>query len=198
MRAGTFRFLHRGFMTTTEQTAPMDRLAGFPASGRLSRRIGPVAVGVALLSALATFLVLSGLTPFLPTHDLVVSLLLINALAALALILVILREVWTIVQARRRGRAAARLHINIIGLFAVIAAVPTILVAVVASITLDRGLDRFFSTRTKAVIENSLFVSEAYLREHAQMIRGDILAMATIFRAPSHCSTATATGFANC
>ncbi|MDT3686731.1 MAG: PAS domain-containing sensor histidine kinase [Pseudorhodoplanes sp.] len=148
--------------------------------GRFATRwIGPIAVGIALLSALATFLVLSGLTPFLPTHDLVVSLLLVNAVAALVLVLVIAREVWAIVQARRRGRAAARLHVRIVGLFAVIAAVPAILVAIVASITLDRGLDRFFSTRTRAVIQNSLAVSEAYLREHAQMIRGDIIAMAT-------------------
>lgn len=167
-------------MASTEQTVPMDRLAGPPTMGRFATRwIGPIAVGIALLSALATFLVLSGLTPFLPTHDLVVSLLLVNAVAALVLVLVIAREVWAIVQARRRGRAAARLHVRIVGLFAVIAAVPAILVAIVASITLDRGLDRFFSTRTRAVIQNSLAVSEAYLREHAQMIRGDIIAMAT-------------------
>jgi two-component system nitrogen regulation sensor histidine kinase NtrY len=167
-------------MTSTDQTAPIDQLAALPPTGLFTtRRIGPLAVGIALLSALATFLVLSGLTPFLPTHDLVVSLLLVNAVAALVLVLVIAREVWAIVQARRRGRAAARLHVRIVGLFAVIAAVPAILVAIVASITLDRGLDRFFSTRTRAVIQNSLEVSEAYLREHAQMIRGDIVAMAT-------------------
>lgn len=167
-------------MASTDQTAPMDQLAGLPAAGRFTtRRIGPIAVGIALLSALATFLVLSGLTPFVPTHDLVVSLLLVNAVAALVLVVVIAREVWAIVQARRRGRAAARLHVRIVGLFAVVAAVPAILVAIVASITLDRGLDRFFSTRTRAVIQNSLAVSEAYLREHAQLIRGDIIAMAT-------------------
>ena len=90
---------------------------------------------------------------------------------------IIAREVWLVVQARRRGRAAARLHVQIVGLFAVIAAVPAILVAVVASVTLDRGLDRLFSTRTRAIIENSLTVADAYLQEHAQLIRGDIMAM---------------------
>ena len=146
---------------------------------RLSFRwLSSLAVGAALLSALATFLVLSGLTPLPPTHNVVVSLLGINAIAALILIAVIAQEAYQIVQARRRGRAAARLHVRIVSLFAIIAAVPTILVAVVATITLDRGLDRFFSVRTKAIIENSLLVSEAYLREHAQMIQGDILAMA--------------------
>jgi two-component system nitrogen regulation sensor histidine kinase NtrY len=53
-----------------------------------------------------------------------------------------------------------------------------VLVAVVASTTLDRGLDRFFSTRTRAMIEQSLIVADAYVSEHAQAIRGEIMAMA--------------------
>jgi two-component system, NtrC family, nitrogen regulation sensor histidine kinase NtrY len=65
-----------------------------------------------------------------------------------------------------------------VGLFAVIAAVPTVLVAVVASTTLHSALDRYFSTRTRAVIEQSLIVADAYMSEHAQAIRGEILAMA--------------------
>jgi two-component system nitrogen regulation sensor histidine kinase NtrY len=68
--------------------------------------------------------------------------------------------------------------VRVVALFSIIAAAPAILVAIVASVTLDRGLDRLFSTRTRAVIANSLAVSEAYVNEHAQMIRGDILAMA--------------------
>ena len=73
------------------------------------------------------------------------------------------------VQARRRGRAAARLHVRIVALFSVIAAVPAILVAVVASVTLDRGLDRLFSQQTHSLIENSLIVADAYVREHVQI-----------------------------
>ncbi len=165
-------------MASADQSLPLEKSAGIPGVRRFSLRwISAITVGAALLSALATFLVLSGLTPLPPTHNVVVSLLGINALAALILIAVIAQEGYKIVQARRRGRAAARLHVRIVGLFAIIAAVPTILVAIVATITLDRGLDRFFSVRTKAIIENSLLVSEAYLREHAQMIRGDIQAM---------------------
>jgi two-component system nitrogen regulation sensor histidine kinase NtrY len=156
----------------------VDGLAAIPPATKVTTGLlGPIAIGIALLSALATFLVLTGLTPIPPTHEVVVSLLLVNAVTALALVGLIGREVWLMVQARRRGRAAARLHVRIVGLFSVIAAAPAILVAVVASVTLDRGLDRLFSLRTKAVIENSLAVSEAYLSEHAQLIRADILAM---------------------
>ncbi len=150
-------------------------LAGPSAKRGEMRVLGPIAVGLALLSAFITFIVLADLTPISPTHYVVVSLLLANAATVLVLLGVILREVWQVVQARRSGRAAARLHVRIVGLFSIIAAVPAILVAIVASVTLDRGLDRLFSTRTRAAIENSLIVAEAYLRDHAQIVRSDIM-----------------------
>jgi two-component system, NtrC family, nitrogen regulation sensor histidine kinase NtrY len=164
-------------MTTVDQVAPLDPVAVTPVPVA-SRLIGALAVGVALLSATATFLVLAGLTPIAPVHEVVVKLLLGNLVTGLLLLAIIGREVWVVVQARRRGRAGSRLHVQIVSLFAVIAAVPTILVAVVASTTLDRGLDRFFSTRTRAMIEQSLLVANAYVSEHAQSIRSEIMAMA--------------------
>jgi two-component system, NtrC family, nitrogen regulation sensor histidine kinase NtrY len=177
-------------MTTAEHVAPLDpppltapgEMASDPAIAApvpvASRLIGAIVVGIALLSATATFVVLAGLTPIAPVHEVVVELLLADLAAGLLLLAIIGREVWVVVQARRRGYAGSRLHVQIVGLFAVIAAVPTVLVAVVASTTLDRGLDRFFSTRTRAMIEQSLIVADAYVSEHAQAIRGEIMAMA--------------------
>jgi two-component system nitrogen regulation sensor histidine kinase NtrY len=164
-------------MATVDQVAALDP-AGITPVPFVSRLIGACAVGVALLSATATFLVLAGLTPIAPVHEVVVELLLGNVVTGLLLLGIIGREVWKVVQARRRGRAGSRLHVQIVGLFAVIAAVPTVLVSVVASTTLDRGLDRFFSTRTRAMIEQSMIVANAYVSEHAEAIRGDLLAMA--------------------
>src|SRR5580698_5618055 len=165
------------FMTTLEQVAPINSAATAPTPVR-TRLIGALAVGIALASATATFLVLAGLTPISPVHEVVVTLLCVNAATGVLLVAIIGREVWTVVQSRRRGRAGSRLHIQIVGLFAVIAAVPTILVSVVASTTLDRALDRFFATRMRAMIEQSVTVADAYVNEHAQSIRGDDLAMA--------------------
>ncbi len=165
-------------MASVDQAAIADvTVTGVPRPGAMRRAAGPIAVGIALLSSLATFLVLAGLTPISPTHNVVVSLLLINASTGLLLVAIIASEVWKVIQARRAGRAGSRLHVRIVGLFSIIAAAPAILVSVVASVTLDRGLDRFFSTRTRAVIENSLIVAEAYVREHAQLIRGDAMAV---------------------
>jgi two-component system nitrogen regulation sensor histidine kinase NtrY len=164
---------------SVEQAATADTaLAGAPTKRGETRILGPIAVALALLSALATFIVLADFTPLSPTHDVVVTLLLANAATVLLLLTIIVRDVWQVVQARRTGRAAARLHVRIVGIFSLIAAAPAILVAIVASVTLDRGLDRLFSTRTRLAIENSLVVAEAYLRDHAQIVRSDIMVMA--------------------
>ena len=162
-------------MTTAEDVVIAEPGASAP---WLSRILGPVAVALALLSAAVTFAVLAGLTPVAPTHQVVVTVLAIDALAALLLVLVIGREVWLIVQARRRGRAGARLHVRIIALFSVVAAVPTILVALVATVTLDRGLAPWFSTRIQTVIANSQMVAQAYFNEHAALLRSELAAMA--------------------
>jgi two-component system nitrogen regulation sensor histidine kinase NtrY len=143
-----------------------------------NRILGPIAVIAALLSALVTFPVIANLTPISPTDSVVKSLLAVNAVTVLSLLAIIGRELWLIFQARRRGRAAARLHVRIIALFSVIAAAPAILVAIVASVTLDRGLDNLFSTRTRAMMENSLAMADIYLTEHGQALQRQTLSFA--------------------
>jgi two-component system nitrogen regulation sensor histidine kinase NtrY len=163
---------------SADQAVADSTLAPARARRREVRLLGPICVALALLSAFATFVVLADLTPISPSHYVVVSLLLANAATILLLLGVIVREVWQVVQARRSGTAGARLHVRIVGVFSIIAAAPAILVAIVASVTLDRGLDRLFSTRTRSAIENSLVVAEAYLRDHAQIVRSDLMVMA--------------------
>src|SRR5712671_2033706 len=166
-------------MTSADSSAPsFDPSFAESKGGSMRRWLAPFAVGLALLSAFLTFVVLTGLTPIEPTREVVVSFMLINGATILVLVGIIVREVWQVVQARRRGRAAARLHVQIVSLFSVIAVLPAVLVAIVANVTIDRGLDRLFSGPTREVIQNSLIVANAYLHEHAQLIRGDILGMA--------------------
>src|SRR5450432_2119566 len=166
-------------MTSADSPAPSFDPSFAESKGwSLRRWLAPFAVGLALLSAFLTFVVLTGLTPIEPAREVVVSFMLINGATILVLVGIIVREVWQVVQARRRGRAAARLHIQIVSLFSVIAVLPAVLVSIVANVTIDRGLDRLFSGPTREAIENSLIVANAYLHEHAQLIRGDILGMA--------------------
>ncbi|WFU77296.1 ATP-binding protein [Bradyrhizobium sp. CIAT3101] len=155
-------------------TAPAEE----PRRWSVRRWLVPFAVALALLSGLLTFLVLTGLTRIDPTPEVVRSFYLINAGTILLLVGIIVRELWQLILARRRGRAAARLHVQIVSLFSIVAVLPAVLVSVVANVTLERGLDRLFSGPTKEVIQNSLDIARAYMQDHAQLIRGDILGMA--------------------
>jgi two-component system nitrogen regulation sensor histidine kinase NtrY len=166
-------------MTNVGQAATAELAAAATAApGKLARILGVVAVALALLSALATFLVLANLTPIVPTHEAVSALLYGNAATVVLLLGIIGWEIWRVFQARRRGRAGSRLHVRIVALFSVIAAVPAILVAVVASVTIDRGFDRMFSTQTERMIENAFVVAQAYLRDQHGLVRADTIAVA--------------------
>src|ERR1700739_4639464 len=166
-------------MTSAESSAAQFDPSLVEPKGRpLRKLLAPFAIGLALVSSFLTFVVLTGLTQIEPTREVALSFMLLNGATILVLLGIIFREVWQVMQARRRGRAAARLHVQIVGLFSIIAVLPAVLVAIVANVTIDRGLDRLFSGPTREAIENSLTIARAYAYEHAQLIRGDILGMA--------------------
>jgi two-component system nitrogen regulation sensor histidine kinase NtrY len=147
-------------------------------SRRLPFTLGLITMVLSLCSGLATYAILTGLTPIVPTHLVVVGVLLINLVLVLAMLVIIAWQVGALWLARRRQVAGAQLHARVVSLFSVIAVVPAILLAVFASISLDRGLDHWFSVRTKSIIQNSIDVATAYLQEHGQVIRTDTLGMA--------------------
>ncbi|RVU14556.1 sensor histidine kinase NtrY-like [Methylobacterium oryzihabitans] len=131
---------------------------------------GALVAVVALALALATFLILVGATPITPVHQVVVALLLGNVALVIGLIVVIAWEARVFLRARRGNAAVARLHTRIVGLFSLIATLPTILLAVVASITLERGLSPWFSDRMRNVVLMSVDVADAYLTNQCQSL----------------------------
>ncbi len=148
-------------------------------------RVMPVASAIiivlAMISSIVTFAIFTGLTPVKPARWVITAAVTVNFVMVAILIAFILREIFRLWSARARGKAGSRLHVRIVTLFSVVAAVPAILVAVVAAVTLDQGLDRWFSDRTRAIVQTSISVAQSYLREHGQVIRADLLAMANDF-----------------
>lgn len=140
---------------------------------------GLILAGGALACAMFTLPVLLGLTPIAPTSNVLIGSVVINTLFVLGLLFLIGREVSRLVKARRRGRAAARLHVRIVVLFSIVAITPAILVAIFASITLNVGLDRWFSIRTQGIINSSMNVAQAYMLENASYLQGQTISMAT-------------------
>ena len=144
-----------------------------------SRFLAPLFVLISILLAGFTFAVLTGSTQIIPTRDVVIRLSILNAVSVLVLIVLIGLELRKIARARRERRAGARLHTRILGLFSLIAAVPAVLVAIVATLTLDRGLDRWFSERTQSMVDFSLVVARAYLDEYRQVLNVELTGMAS-------------------
>ncbi len=144
---------------------------------RLIRAAGYVAVVLALASAAGTFFILMGITPIAPTPQIVFIAMTVNGAIVAFLILVVAWEVVSLLVANWRGQAAARLHIRIVALFSLVAAAPAVLLAVAASFSLDRGLDNWFSTRTRTIVENSLSIAQAFAQQQSEALRDDLLAV---------------------
>ncbi len=134
--------------------------------------------GGALLCAVLTLFLLLGLTPLAPDPPVVIASVVLNALFIIGLIFLIVREIGRLWKARQKGRAAARLHVRIVVLFSIVAITPAILVAIFASLTLNVGLDRWFSIRTQSIVSNSMNVARAYVMENAAYLQGQTLSMA--------------------
>ncbi|MDO9638635.1 MAG: PAS domain-containing sensor histidine kinase [Pseudotabrizicola sp.] len=100
-------------------------------------------------------------------------------LADLVYILVVaalvLARVAKLVSDRRSQSAGSRLHLRLSGVFALVALVPTVLVAVFAVLTVNIGLEGWFSERVRSVVGTSLAAAQAYDRQS----RDDLIEDAT-------------------
>src|SRR5580698_6327715 len=144
----------------------------------LSRKMAIALASAALASGIATYLALTGAPPFGPRPAVVLSLLnldLVLLLLLAALVAKRLVEVWA---ERRRGLAGSRLQVRLVGLFSLIAVLPTIIVAVFSYLFFSFGIESWFSDKVRTAISESVEVADAYVKEHQQAIRADALGMA--------------------
>jgi two-component system nitrogen regulation sensor histidine kinase NtrY len=149
-------------------------------AGRIGfgRQIAVALALAALASGIATYLALTGAPPFGPHPTAVLSLLNLDLVLLLALGAVVAKRLVEVWAGRRRGLAGSRLQTRLVGLFGLIAVLPTIIVAVFSYLFFSFGVESWFSDKVRTAISESLVVAEAYLHEHQQAIRADALAMA--------------------
>ncbi|MCP4328851.1 MAG: PAS domain-containing sensor histidine kinase [Alphaproteobacteria bacterium] len=144
----------------------------------LGRRLAYVLAGSAIVSGLITYVALTSSTPLGPDPRTVFLLLNIDLVLLLALGAVIARKVALMWGERRRGIAGARLQTRLVALFSLIAVTPAIILAVFSTLFFNFGIQAWFSERVQTALSESLAVTEAYLDEHQQNIRADVLAIA--------------------
>ncbi|EAQ03576.1 nitrogen regulation protein ntrY [Pseudooceanicola batsensis HTCC2597] len=137
--------------------------------------LGLVILGPLLV--LATFLVLG---PFeqgassLPLR----LVLLVDLVYVLVVAALVLQRVARMVAARRAKSAGSRLHLRLTGVFAIMALIPTVSVAIFAVLTINIGLEGWFSERVRQVVGSSLAAARAYEQEHREDLEEDARALA--------------------
>ncbi len=141
---------------------------------RPAGRFGPIAVGAAFVLALATFLVFAGFTPILPTATVVATLLLGDGLVVLVLIVLIGIELARLRAARRAARAAARLHSRGVVLCSLVAAIPAIVTALVATVSVEWAINPRFMTDVAAFINESNQATQLYRESQCRALLSDV------------------------
>ena len=157
--------------------------------GRLSGRFGPFAVAGAMALALATFVIFAGFTPIIPTDPVVWAMLAGDGLIVVFLLALIVLELLSLRAARRAARAGARLHGRVIALFSLVAAIPALVTAVVATVSVEWAINPAFMKDIGAFLGESGALSQVYresqcraLLRETELTAGDLAQGARLLR----------------
>lgn len=147
-------------------------------SGRFYDRIAVLlALFLLIMVGLSAFLLRREAEPgTLLSPPLIAILLVALLLPAISLMALYARKV-AVRRAERGGLGSGRLHVRLVALFTAIAAVPTVLVAIFASVLFQSGLEFWFSNRARNMLENTVQVARAsYQREVDRVVNETVAA----------------------
>ncbi len=136
---------------------------------------GLVVLGPVL--ALLTFLVLGPVQQG-ASSDVLRAVILADLVYILVVAAMVMMRVARMITDRRNAEAGSRLHLRLVGVFTFVALVPTVVVAIFATLSLNIGLEGWFSDRVRNVVGNSLDAAQAYEFEHRNDLTEDALALA--------------------
>jgi two-component system nitrogen regulation sensor histidine kinase NtrY len=146
-------------------------------SGRLYDRAAAVTgVLLAVMLGFSFWILRRGTEPgSLLSPPLIALLLVANLIPAIALMVLFSRKV-AMRRAERGGLGSGRLHIRLVALFSVIAAVPTVLVAIFASILFQSGLEFWFSNRARGMLENASAIAQNVYQQEVDRVAAETVA----------------------
>ena len=96
----------------------------------------------------------------------------VNVACLIGLLIIVLRRIAVLVR-QRFTRTRSQLETQMVGLFTLIAVLPTLVVSAFAFFLFEIGLQAWFSQHVRSALENSLIVADAYRQEHIQAIVND-------------------------
>lgn len=129
--------------------------------------------------ALATYIFVTGDTQSerLLTPALVAAIMVVNLVPAMALIVLIGSRVARARAARSMAGGNGRLHVRLVALFSLIAATPTLLVVIFASLLFQFGVDFWYSDRSRGMFENAANLAQAFYEESQKSVAAQTGAM---------------------
>ena len=152
---------------------------------RWKRMRGAAALSLVLIGpilAFLTYLVLGPLDGNASSNTLRV-VLLTDLVYVIIVAALVLQRVMQMIAARRRRSAGSRLHLRLTGVFAIMALLPTITVAVFATLSINMGLEAWFSDRVGRVVDSSVAAAEAYQEEQRRDLETDARALVSLIEA---------------
>jgi two-component system nitrogen regulation sensor histidine kinase NtrY len=163
-----------------------------PAGGaiRRVRKIARYAFGggfaiCAIVTALAVFLTATtpGSKSSMPASQTVLVVLSLNLIVILALAAAV---GWRALRLFAPGAedAGVRLHRRFVGLFALAAVLPAIVVALFFGLLVTRGVEDWFSSRIRTVVDNAATVARSYLRDQERQVDQNVGPMARDLNRP--------------
>src|SRR5690606_16155659 len=115
--------------------------------------------------------------PFGNDPDTVIWLLNLDLVLMALLVGLIMRRFAKLLSGRRRGIAGSKLQMRLVVIFSIMAAAPAIIMAIFSTFFFHFGVQSWFSEQVRTAVNESQAVAVAYLEEHQQVIKADILAM---------------------
>ncbi|MFN4201695.1 MAG: ATP-binding protein [Tabrizicola sp.] len=137
--------------------------------------LGLVFLGPVL--AVATFLALGSISTSAASPVLRL-ILLADLIYVLVVAALVLARVARLITDRRSRSAGSRLHMRLSGVFMLIALIPTVLVAVFAVLSINIGLEGWFSDRVRSVVGSSLSAAQAYEAAQRDDLAADVVTLA--------------------
>ena len=131
--------------------------------------------GLVILGPVLAVLTYLGFGPYEldPTSSGIRLILLADLVYVIVIAGLVATTIGRLIAKRREKSAGSQLHLRLTGVFALVALVPTIIVAVFAVITLNFGLEGWFSDRVRNVVGSSLEAAQAYENEQRDNLSED-------------------------
>ncbi len=106
-----------------------------------------------------------------------IALLLVANLIPAIILMVLFSRRMAMSRASAGGLSRGRLHTRLVALFSVIAAVPTVLVAIFASLLFQSGLEFWFSDRARGMLENTVAVARSTFDFEVERVANETVTM---------------------